>query len=106
MTQPTLETLVRRIERLEHENRRLKATGLLALLALISVVVMGQAGLSGPPVVEAQKFYVRDGDGKARAALDVNGLALMDADGSVWTVVGRGHLVINDKVGKAIWKAP
>ena len=73
MIEPSLQTLARRLDELERENRRLKAGALLALLGLVAAGVMGQASLSGPPTVEAQRFYVRDGDGKARALLDADG---------------------------------
>ena len=49
---------------------------------------------------------MRDGDGKARALLDADGLAFLDPDGRAPTVVGRDRLVVNDGAGKAVWKAP
>jgi hypothetical protein len=106
MTEPSLQTLARRLDELERENRRLKAAALLALLGLVAAGVLGQASLSGPPTVEAQRFYVRDGDGKARALLDADGLAFLDPDGRARTLVGRDRLVINDGAGKVVWKAP
>jgi hypothetical protein len=78
MIESSLQTLARRLDDLERENRRLKAGALLALLGLVAAGVMGQASLSGPPTVDAQRFYVRDGDGKARALLDADGLAFLE----------------------------
>jgi hypothetical protein len=46
MQQPLLEAVVERLERVERENRRWQVAGLLAVVALASVLVMGQ---SSPP---------------------------------------------------------
>src|SRR4051812_47204206 len=51
-----------RLARLERENRRLKAAGLLVLLVAASVFLMAQ--VRPIPTVEAQEFIVRTADGK------------------------------------------
>ncbi len=89
MNQPTMETVVRRLDRLEQENRRLKRWGALALAVIAVVVLMGQAAAVeaiSSPLIDAAKA----GDaGRVRALLaagadvnakDVNGqTALMGA---------------------------
>jgi hypothetical protein len=110
MTEPTLDVLAQRLDRLERENRRLKITGALALLGLISVALMGQAVLSDAPLVEAQTFYVRDKAGRVRAMLGADGLSLMDATGAVRVAVSATGdapgLSLRDKAGAVVWKAP
>ena len=110
MTEPTLDVLTQRLDRLERENRRLKILGVLALLGLISVALMGQAMLSDAPLVEAQTFYVRDKTGKVRAMLGADGLSIMDQSGAVRVVVSAASdspgLSLRDKAGAVVWKAP
>jgi len=68
MTEPTMETLARRLDRVERENRRLKQAGVVALAVIAAVVLMGQAtGGKVAKVVEAEKFVLKDKDGKIRA---------------------------------------
>lgn len=69
---PELQTIVRRLGKLEVENRRLKRAGVTVLAALSAVVLMGQAAPS-PRVVEAQRFVLKDADGKVRGWLGVIG---------------------------------
>jgi hypothetical protein len=59
--------LTRRLDRLEQDNRRLKATGAVAVIILAGLLLMGQAGPT--KVVEAEKFVVRDAKGTIRAEL-------------------------------------
>ncbi len=61
----TMETLLRRLDRLERENRRLKRAGILVLAVIAAVALMG---VHEPPteihdVVEAKRFVVRDKSG-------------------------------------------
>src|SRR2546422_1423096 len=60
--------LMRRLERLERSNRRLKIFAAAVLVGLAAIGVMGQAR---PPaqIVEAQEFIVRDTNGTVRARL-------------------------------------
>ena len=46
MNEPTMETLARRLDRVERENRRLKQAGVVALTVIAAVVLMGQATAS------------------------------------------------------------
>ncbi len=56
-----------RIERLERENRRLKLTGIAALVLMLAVVLMGQAQPSR--TLEANRIIVRDSAGRPRITL-------------------------------------
>ncbi len=77
MSEPTIETLARRLDRVERENRHMKQAGVVALAVIAAVVLMGQATPSKvAKVIEAEKFVVRDKSGKVRAELS------MSADGS------------------------
>jgi hypothetical protein len=70
-----LESLSDRVSRLERQNRRLKQLGVLALLALGSVFLMGQAKTAKAPPVkavkpqEAGRFVLKDSLGRTRAEL-------------------------------------
>lgn len=67
MNEPTIETLGRRLDRLERENRRLKRVGVVALAVIGAVVMMGQA--TGGRLVDAGKFILRDWEGRKRGEL-------------------------------------
>lgn len=87
MNESTLEKLVRRLDQVEHDNRCLRLTGALALVVIAGVVLMGQATpRKVPKMVEAEKFVVRDTDGKSLAELgSIRGssfLHLTDRSGS------------------------
>jgi len=71
MSEPTIETLARRLDRVERENRHMKQAGVVALAVIAAVVLMGQATPSKvAKVIEAEKFVVRDKSGKVRAELN------------------------------------
>ena len=72
MNQPTMETVVRRLDRVERENRRMKQAGAVALAVIGAVVLMGQA-TKVPKWVEAEKFIIRDANGKLRGELGMQG---------------------------------
>lgn len=85
MKESSIEAMVRRLERVERENRRLKGVGAVAILGLAAGVLMGPATAgTDARVVEAEQFVLRDGEGKARAWLNVSegsvNLALADKD--------------------------
>src|SRR5262245_56049481 len=65
MDQPSIEAVVKRLERVERENRRWKLGTLFTLLALASLLLMGQART--PSTVEAENFVVKDRRGVAIA---------------------------------------
>jgi hypothetical protein len=88
MTHLTLEERVERLEShtrcLDRQSRRLKALAVALVATFAAVVCMGQVGV--PKVVEAEKFVLRDADGKQRAVLELTkdtqpALVLFDADG-------------------------
>ncbi len=89
MSEPILNTLTQRLDRLERENRRLKIAGAVLLLALAAVGVMGQVlPKAVPKVVEAERFVLRDTRGRTRATLDAEGsgtlaLSLYDQNGKI-----------------------
>ncbi len=93
MNEPTMETLARRLDRVERENRWLKQAGVVALAVIAAVVLMGQATTAKvAKVIEAEKFVLRDGQGRERAALEMKvgvvRLVLKDQDGGARALVG------------------
>ena len=60
-----LHAILERIGKLEAQNRRLRRAGVAILVLVSAVIFMGQAAPS-PRVVEAQKFVLKDSDGKVR----------------------------------------
>ena len=80
-------TLLDRVSALERENRRLRI-GLVGVATLAGVFgLFGQARASREAVVEAQRFVVKDGEGRERVVLglepDGSGhLTFLRADGS------------------------
>jgi hypothetical protein len=54
MDELTLDTLKRRLDRVERENRRMKCVGAVLLVGIAAVLLMGQAA-SKPGVIEALK---------------------------------------------------
>ncbi len=87
MQDEVLDDLTRRFECLEREHRALKRVGGGLVVGLSALFLMGQALPSRPPrVLEAERFVLRDGRGRTRAALGLGadgsaGLALADPDG-------------------------
>jgi len=70
MTEHTLETLGRRLERLEVENRWLKCLTLMLLLGIAAAGLMGQTAPHRPlRALEAEEFLLRDSRGQVRASL-------------------------------------
>jgi len=70
MTEPTLDTLTRRLERLERQNRWLRRVSLLILLGAVVTPLMGQEPPHRPfRTVEAEEFVLRDARGQVRATL-------------------------------------
>jgi len=95
MIELTMETLARRLDQVERENRRLNRAGVVALAVIAAVVLMGQATGNVAKVVEAEKFVLRDADGKGRARLEslpsgLVRLALLDKDENIQSVLGVG----------------
>jgi len=70
MTEHTLETLARRLERLEGENRWLKCLTLTLLMGIAAMGLMGQTAPHRPlRALEAEEFLLRDSRGQVRASL-------------------------------------
>jgi hypothetical protein len=70
MTDPTLDDLTTRLERLERQGRRWKRAAFVVLLGAAAVVVMGQAPPHRlPKSLEAEEFVLRDSRGQVRASL-------------------------------------
>ncbi len=83
-----MDNLLRRLDRLEHQNRRLKRIGALVVVGVTALVLMGQAKTSKvAKVIEAEKFILRDTNGEVRVAL----VTLDD---------GNSALVLFDKGGR------
>ncbi len=73
MSEPTIDNLARRLERVERENRRLKRVGVVALALIAGVVLVGQATPSNlAKKVKAEAFVLYDSTGNLRAQLSVN----------------------------------
>jgi hypothetical protein len=124
MIEPTMETLARRLDRVERENGRLKRSGVVALAVIAAIVLMGQAASKlAPPgkpgkVVGAEQFIVHDARGGVRATLGTlpDGtvrLVLYDRGnpGETRVILSAGPegspvLSFSDKAGKVIWSAP
>ncbi|MBI4490237.1 MAG: hypothetical protein HY694_14230 [Deltaproteobacteria bacterium] len=70
MNEPTIEILVRRLERLERANRRLKWITVGFFVGLAALLTMGQAKPSKvAKVIEAEKFVVKDPNGRGSITL-------------------------------------
>ncbi len=88
MVEPTMQTLERRLDRVERENRRLKQVGVVVLAVIAAVMLMGHgAPRKVAKVVEAEKFVLRDADGRVRGRLHTKpdgtaGLSLLDKGGT------------------------
>jgi hypothetical protein len=65
---PDLAAVVARLEKVERQNWRMKAGGILVLLVASAGLLMGQA-MPKATTVEAEAFVLRDAAGKQRAAL-------------------------------------
>lgn len=69
MTEPTLEALTQRLERLKREVRWCRALGSAALTTVGLLVLLGATGAKGAEEVRARRFLLTDKDGTIRAAL-------------------------------------
>jgi hypothetical protein len=70
MSENQLPDVVKRLYRLEHENRLLKRWGTVLALGVVAIVIMGQTKFNKTAnVIEAEKFVLRDANGKTRATL-------------------------------------
>jgi hypothetical protein len=117
MSQPTVELLLQRLERVERTNRRLQCAGGILVLALAGGLLMGQAvgqeRVSASTVVaqtiEANRVLVRDATGKVRAFIESEStgpvtFTLSDKDGRERLTLGVGPaggvgVIFRDKEG-------
>ena len=113
MNEPTMETLARRLDRVERENRRLKKAGVAILAGIAALVLMGH--VVGEKVVAAERFVLLDSSGQPRAVLAVakggSGLYLYDNKGKLRAGLVGGTadetgLTLYHKNGKLAWKTP
>ena len=101
---PDLEAIVKRLEKVERQNGRLKRAGVLVVALACAVVLMGQT-LTRNRVVEAETFVLRDAGGKLRARLrtllDSPALAFYDRDETLHLELGlledSPFLILYDK---------
>jgi hypothetical protein len=63
---PELQDILKRVDRLEAQNRRLKWGGISLLAVLSAFILMGQSAPT-PRVIEAQRFVLKDAKGNIRA---------------------------------------
>jgi hypothetical protein len=115
-TEPALEALVARMDKLEAQNRRWKLAGILLGLSSLSLVLMAAkaADHTDPTVVhartvEAQDFVLKDEDGQVRARLTLNpnktrhGRDILNPTDPAY---GSSALQFYDDKGEAFWTAP
>jgi hypothetical protein len=82
-----VQSIMRRLERVERENRRLKSLSLVIAIIVGAVLVMAQAPSHRTPrTIEAEQFILKDASGKVRADLSMADntpvLALLSDKGS------------------------
>lgn len=89
MTDLTLESLAERVNRVERQNRRLRIGVVVALLLIVAVAASAVSLVKArkPKALEAERFVLRDADGKMRADLGLTkekrpALTLYDAKGT------------------------
>lgn len=104
MNEPTTDNLVKRIERLERENRWLKRLQTVVIVGITAVMMMGQATPSEvAKVIEADRFVLRDASGKVRAMLgveegDTTSLQFYDKNGD------NGVGLVQDPSGRELFR--
>jgi len=109
MTQANDLAIVTRLERLERQQRRWRALAIVAALGVTTLGLMGQR--QAGRTVEAERFVLRDAEGRARAELLIVdnkeqsvALRFKDADGSprltLGTENGAALVVLNEQGGK------
>lgn len=81
MSEQTIGSLTQRLECLERANRRFKLIGSSILVAIATVILMGQAKPTKvTKVLETEEFILRDPSGKIRARLGMGDLARTDVE--------------------------
>jgi hypothetical protein len=96
MKEPVGDQVMKRLERLEKENRWIKCIGAATLFGAVALLIMGQSKPDNiAKVVDAERFVVRDSSGAVRAVLGVNpdgnmGLEVRDKNGKAGVALGMG----------------
>lgn len=85
MSEANMESLARRLERVERENRRLRRGAVAVVGVIVAAILMGQGGSKGR-IIEAEGFHLMDAAGARRGGLFTSpdgavGLALYGKDG-------------------------
>lgn len=81
MSEQTIGSLTQRLECLERTNRRFKLIGSSVLVAIATLILMGQAKPTKvTKVLEAEEFILRDPSGKIRARLGMGDLGRTDVE--------------------------
>jgi hypothetical protein len=73
MSTPHMDTILGRLDRLEREVRRWRVGATILFTCVIAAFVMGQT-LPKPQVIEAQRFILKNPDGKVHAILGLHSL--------------------------------
>ena len=81
MNEPTMNSMVQRLDRLERENRWLKRIGALVVVGIAAVVLMGQAKPSKvAKVIEAEEIIIRDKNKQMRVSISSLGIHVLNAE--------------------------
>ena len=92
-TPPDLEHVLRRLEKLERQNRRLKGFGFaMAVAGAVGLLAAAQPAANKDKVAEFEQFVLRDAAGKQRATFgmtpDGPALRFLDAEGKTSASLG------------------
>ena len=83
-------TLIKTVETLETENRRLRRIVIAITVALSALFVMGQSRQNR--TIEAEKLIIRDSQGRARITIGTGmGIDMHKDDPAIWLSDDKGH---------------
>lgn len=92
--------LLRRIERLEKQNCRLKAIGIIVCMLICAVITMAQkSGRKAPPPpksLEAGSITVKDERGAARIKISPKGIEFFDPEGKFAGAIREDVTILNE----------
>ena len=112
MTEPSLDVLAQRLDRMERRLRRWRIFGSLALTTLAAGVILNLALLLGNPLQrETQAENEDTGEEEIEESIRARAFFLVDEDGTpraamTFRADGTPALAFSDRNGKVIWKAP
>jgi hypothetical protein len=101
----TIESFAARLEKLERENRRLRAALLAVLVLATSALLMGSQAETKPGPVKATSIGLYDQGGKLRGTISDKGLALFDEKGmrlSLGVEDGLGLTLLDKKCRRRV----